>query len=132
MDYPNVSLWESSHLLCLQQDCFSDPTLPDAPTASTPPAAPLWSSWHEEQIGSGQLQVATAPSAVGAAEIEVETPPHTASSARHEYQWSGPTCFEVIRSWHDTESTNLKKLVVAWVISNFLQVYEESDQLRTV
>lgn len=122
MDYPNVSLWEVSHLLCLQQDCFSDPTLLDAPTAYTPPAALLWGLWYEEQLVSGQLQVASAPLAVGTAENEVGTHPHTAFRARRESQWSGPTCFEVTRSWHDTESTSLKKLVVPWVIYNFLQV----------
>lgn len=76
MDYPNVPLWGVSHLLCLQQDCFSDPTLLNTPTAYTPPAALLQGLWHEEYLVSGQLQVSTAPS-VGTAENGVDTPPHT-------------------------------------------------------
>lgn len=120
-----------SHLLCLQQDCFSDPTLLKAPTAYTPPAAQLWGLWHEEQLASGPVQVATAPSAVGTAENGVEILPLTAFSTRCGYQWPGPTCFEATRSWHDSESSNLKKLVVPWVIYNFLPVHEESGQLRT-
>lgn len=63
MDYPNVSLWEVSHLLCLQQDCFSDPTLPKAPTACTPP----------EAAGQWPAAVTTAPPAVGTAANGVET-----------------------------------------------------------
>lgn len=60
----------------------------NAPTAYTPPAALLWGLWHEEQLVSGHLQVATAPSAVGTAENGVETPPHTAENGIHHTQLS--------------------------------------------